>query len=74
MLLPQHGPLTQVNVDEVLGLMRHVADKMSSNDAVPCRVVLFVQFPFNIGLVGTVHCILLHFIRHVCILYHRLLL
>uniref|UniRef100_A0A3B5ABE3 Uncharacterized protein n=1 Tax=Stegastes partitus TaxID=144197 RepID=A0A3B5ABE3_9TELE len=80
--------LTQVEVDKMLRLVRHVAAKVPPNNAVPCGVVLFVKLLqvkqtvcgnvlLNIvllhGLHGTVHRILLHFIRHICILDHCLL-
>uniref|UniRef100_A0A669CEL4 Uncharacterized protein n=2 Tax=Oreochromis TaxID=8139 RepID=A0A669CEL4_ORENI len=72
----------------MLRLVCHVAAKVPPNNAVPCGVVLLVKLLqgkthisgdilLNVilfhGLHGTVHCILLHFIRHVCILYHSLL-
>uniref|UniRef100_A0A3P9I3V3 Uncharacterized protein n=1 Tax=Oryzias latipes TaxID=8090 RepID=A0A3P9I3V3_ORYLA len=79
-LKQQNSHLTQVEVDEMLRLVGHIATKVPPNNAVPCRVVFLVKF-LNIfldivllhGLHGTVHCILLHFIRHVCIFDHRLL-
>uniref|UniRef100_A0A3Q4GL91 Uncharacterized protein n=1 Tax=Neolamprologus brichardi TaxID=32507 RepID=A0A3Q4GL91_NEOBR len=94
----QNSHLTQVEVDEMLRLMCHIAAKVPPNNAVPCGVVLLVKlllrysyfeatatYLFDIGgdillnvilfhgLHGTVHCILLHFIRHVCVLDHSLL-
>uniref|UniRef100_A0A8C4F1N2 Dynein light chain n=1 Tax=Dicentrarchus labrax TaxID=13489 RepID=A0A8C4F1N2_DICLA len=90
-LLTQNGHLAQVEVDEMLRLVRHVAAKVPPDNAMPCGVVLLVkllqerQFTDRKGgdillnvvlfhsLHGAVHCILLHFIRHVCILYHCLL-
>uniref|UniRef100_A0A8C7X7K9 Uncharacterized protein n=1 Tax=Oryzias sinensis TaxID=183150 RepID=A0A8C7X7K9_9TELE len=86
-LKQQNSHLTQVEVDEMLRLVGHIATKVPPNNAVPCRVVFFVKFlqrkdkKSNIfldivllhGLHGTVHGILLHFIRHVCIFDHRLL-
>uniref|UniRef100_A0A3Q2QWB0 Uncharacterized protein n=1 Tax=Fundulus heteroclitus TaxID=8078 RepID=A0A3Q2QWB0_FUNHE len=76
----QNSHLTQVEVDEVFGFVCHVATEVSANDAVPRWVVLLVKL-LNILLYvillhrlhGTVHCILLHFIRHVCIFDHCLL-
>uniref|UniRef100_A0A3B3CEK8 Uncharacterized protein n=1 Tax=Oryzias melastigma TaxID=30732 RepID=A0A3B3CEK8_ORYME len=76
----QNSYLTQVEVDEMLRLVGHIATKVPPNNAVPCWVVFFVKL-LNIlldivllhGLHGTVHCILLHFLRHVCIFDYRLL-
>lgn len=39
----QNGHLTQVEVNEMLGLMSHVAAKVSPNDAVPGRVIFLVK-------------------------------
>uniref|UniRef100_A0A3Q0QZI7 Uncharacterized protein n=1 Tax=Amphilophus citrinellus TaxID=61819 RepID=A0A3Q0QZI7_AMPCI len=90
LIAEQNSHLTQVEVDEMLRLMCHVAAKVPPNNAMPGGVVLLVKllqatYLFDISgnillnvvlfhsLHGTVHCILLHFIRHVCILYHSLL-
>uniref|UniRef100_A0A3Q2WUG8 Uncharacterized protein n=1 Tax=Haplochromis burtoni TaxID=8153 RepID=A0A3Q2WUG8_HAPBU len=62
----QNSHLTQVEVDEMLRLMCHIAAKVPPNNAVPCGVVLLVKLLL-------LHCILLHFIRHVCVLDHSLL-
>lgn len=43
----QNGHLTQVEVNEMLGLMSHVAAKVSPNDAVPGRVVFLVKLLFG---------------------------
>uniref|UniRef100_A0A8C9YXY0 Uncharacterized protein n=1 Tax=Sander lucioperca TaxID=283035 RepID=A0A8C9YXY0_SANLU len=56
----------------MLRLVRHVAPKIPPNNAMPCSNILLNVVLFH-SLHGTVHCILLHFIRHVCILYHCLL-
>uniref|UniRef100_A0A670JRR3 Uncharacterized protein n=1 Tax=Podarcis muralis TaxID=64176 RepID=A0A670JRR3_PODMU len=83
----ENGNLTQVEVDEVFGLMSHIAAKISSHNAVPSRIVFLVKFlkennliAYNIflnvvffqGLCSTLHGVLLHLLRHICILYHGL--
>jgi hypothetical protein len=40
--------LTQVEVDEVLSLVRNVRTEVASDDAVPRRVVLFVEFLLDV--------------------------
>uniref|UniRef100_A0A3B5K834 Uncharacterized protein n=1 Tax=Takifugu rubripes TaxID=31033 RepID=A0A3B5K834_TAKRU len=80
-LLTKNGHLAQVEINEVFCLVRHVAAKVPPNDAMPCGVVLFVKLlsyillnvVFLHCLHGIVHCILLHVIRHICILYYCLL-
>ena len=74
--------LAKVKVDKVLRLVRDVRAKVSPNDAVPCRVVLFVEFLFDVGsnvlfnvkllecCSGAVYGVLLHVLGHVGILDH----
>uniref|UniRef100_A0A3P9CT66 Uncharacterized protein n=1 Tax=Maylandia zebra TaxID=106582 RepID=A0A3P9CT66_9CICH len=69
----QNSHLTQVEVDEMLRLMCHIAAKVPPNNAVPFSGDILLNVILLHGLHGTVHCILLHFIRHVCVLDHSLL-
>lgn len=39
----QNSDLSEIEVDEVLCLVRHVRSKVAANDAVPCRRVLLHQ-------------------------------
>lgn len=39
----QNGHLTQVEVNEMLGLVSHIAAEVPPNDAVPSRVVFLVE-------------------------------
>jgi len=80
----QDGDLSQVEVDEVLGLVRDVAAEVPADDDVPGGVVLFVELFLDEGgdvlldvvllegLRGAVYGVLLHVLRHVRILDHRL--
>lgn len=72
--------MTQVKIDEVLCLMCDVAAKISAHDTMPGRIIFLVKFLLDIGsniflyvillhsLCGAVNSILLHVLRHVCIL------
>jgi len=76
----QHSHLTQVEVDEVLGLMSDVAAEVPAHNAMPCGVVLPVEFFLDEssdvflhvellhGLGGAFDGILLHIFCHVGIL------
>ena len=78
----KNGNLAEVEVDEVLGLVCHVAAEVAADDRVPCRVVLLVEFLLDVGgnvlldvvllqgLSGTVDGVLLHVVRHVGVLDH----
>uniref|UniRef100_A0A674CCY7 Uncharacterized protein n=1 Tax=Salmo trutta TaxID=8032 RepID=A0A674CCY7_SALTR len=63
----EDGHLPQIEVDEMLCLMSDVAAEVPPNNAMPCRDVLLYIVLLH-GLGSTVHCILLHVLRHVSIL------
>uniref|UniRef100_A0A8B9PV07 Dynein light chain n=1 Tax=Apteryx owenii TaxID=8824 RepID=A0A8B9PV07_APTOW len=64
----KNSDLAEVEVDEVLCLMSHVASKVPSHDAVPSGIVFLVKLLCNVllnvvfleGLRSTLHSILLH--------------
>lgn len=74
--------LAQVEVDEVPLLMGHVASEITSDNALPCWIVLLVKFLFYIccnvlpkvepfqSLCCTIHSILLHLLGHVSTFYY----
>uniref|UniRef100_A0A8C1SHB0 Dynein light chain n=1 Tax=Cyprinus carpio TaxID=7962 RepID=A0A8C1SHB0_CYPCA len=84
----QDGHLTQVEVDEMFGLVSHVAAEVPPHDAMPGGVVLFVKLLvvhlLDVGgdvlldvvllerLCCTLHSVLLHLLRHVRVLDHGL--
>ena len=76
----ENGNLSEVEVDEMLGLMCDVAAEVTANNAVPSWVVFFVELLLDEGsnvfldivflerLRGAIYSILLHLFRHVGIL------
>ena len=76
--------MTQVEVDEMFRLVSHIATEVATDDAVPRRVVLFIEFLLDVGgdvllyvillhgLGGTVDSVLLHVLRHVGIFDYSL--
>mgnify|MGYP000144077505 CR=1 FL=1 len=82
----EDGDLTEVEVDEVLGLVRHVAAEVAADDGVPSRVVLLVELLLDVGgdvlldvellqsLRPGFDCVLLHVLRHVSVLDYGLAL
>ena len=76
----EDGDLTEVEVDEVLGLVGHVRAEVTADDAVPGGVVLFVELLLdesgdvllNVealeGLRADVDGILLHVLGHIGVL------
>jgi len=78
------GDLTQVEVDEVLRLVGDVAAEVAPDDAMPRRVVLFVELFLDVSrdvlldvvllqrLRRAIHRVLLHVLGHVRVLDDRL--
>ena len=76
--------LTEVEVDEVLGLMGNVGTEVSAHDAMPGWVVLFVEFfldesgdvllnvEFLESLGGDIDSILLHVLGHISVFHNGL--
>ena len=76
--------LSKIEVDEMLGLMSDIRAKVTTDYAVPSRVVLLVKLFLDEGsdvlldvvllksLGGAVDRVLLHVLGHVCILDHCL--
>ena len=72
--------MAQIKVNEVLGLVRHIAAKVAADDAVPCGIVLFVELLLDVsgnillnvvllqGLGCAVNSVLLHVFRHISVL------
>ena len=44
----KNGDLSEVEVDEVLGLVSDVRSEVTSNNAMPCGVVLFVELLLDV--------------------------
>ena len=77
------GNLSQIEIDEMLGLVCNIASEVTSDDAVPCWVEFFVEFLldkcsnvfFNVvflqGLSCAIYRVLLHVLWHVGILDYR---
>jgi len=80
----KNSNLSKIEVDEVTSLVSHVASKVSANNAMPSWVIFLVKLFFDVSsnvlfnvvflerLSCTVHCILLHLLRHVSIFDHGL--
>ena len=78
------GDLTQVEVDEVLGLVGHIGAEVTADDAMPGGVVLLVKFLLDEGgdvlldvvalkgLGRDVDGVLLHVLGHVSVLHNGL--
>jgi len=80
----EDGHLTEVEVDEVLRLVRDVRAEVAAHDAVPSGIVLFVELLLDVAgdvfldvvllqrLSGTINGVLLHIFRHVGVFNHSL--
>lgn len=45
----ENGHLTQVEIDKMSCFVRYIASKVTSYNAMPRRIVLFIEFFFNKG-------------------------
>ena len=80
----QDSDLTEVEVDEMLGLMGHVGTEVAAHNAMPRGVVLLVELLLDEGgdilldvellegLGGDIDSILLHVLGHISILDNSL--
>uniref|UniRef100_A0A669PXT6 Uncharacterized protein n=1 Tax=Phasianus colchicus TaxID=9054 RepID=A0A669PXT6_PHACC len=74
----KNSNLAEVEVDEVFGLMSHIAAKVPSHDAVPTLYLLDVRCDVLLDVVllqclrSALHGVLLHLLRHVGVLDHCL--
>ena len=78
----KNGDLSEIEIDEVLGLVCDIGAEVAANDAMPRRVVLFVELLLDVGgdvlldvvllqgLGGAIDRVLLHVFRHVGVLDH----
>ena len=45
----QNGNLSEVKINEMLGLVGHIGSKVSAHDTMPSRVIFLVKFFFDVG-------------------------
>uniref|UniRef100_A0A8C4U3D3 Uncharacterized protein n=1 Tax=Falco tinnunculus TaxID=100819 RepID=A0A8C4U3D3_FALTI len=67
----KNSNLAEVEVDEVLGLMSHIAAEVPSHNAVPSGIVFLIYLLYVSRLSSTLHGVLLHLFGHVRILDHH---
>ena len=80
----EDGHLSQIEINKVFCLVSHIGAEVAANYAMPCWIVFFVEFFFNVRsnvffnvvlfkcLGGTVNSVLLHVLGHVSILDYGL--
>ena len=78
----QNGYLSKIKINKVFGFMSHIGAKVSPDYAMPCWVVFLIELfldeccniLFDVELLEclcwNIDCVLLHILRHVCILYN----